>query len=109
MISRGDRHLLRRARRRLHQTADGAAPRKLRATFMNIHARIPSRVFWRQQILHRRAALFVQWRQLFPRHDFGTLRLIQSAAPPIVPWPNEAAWAESARRYHEERRRRACA
>lgn len=37
--------------------------------------RVPDRVFWRKQLLHRRMALEIQWRQVFPEHDFATLRL----------------------------------
>ena len=51
----------------------------------------------RKAILLNRSALISAWPRYFPRHDFGTLQLIPS-------W-NEKAWAESARRYHEDRKR----
>jgi hypothetical protein len=68
-------------------------------------ARSPTTVFWRQHCLLRRQAIEIQWNQLFPKHDFATMRL-RSSSDPIIPWPNEEAWAESARAYHEERRQR---
>jgi hypothetical protein len=58
--------------------------------------------FMRRRLLERRAAMFEYWRRVFPRHDFGTLRLTPE---PIKRWPNEEAWAESARAYHQERKR----
>ena len=58
---------------------------------------------WRKCLLLNRGALLSAWPRHFPRHDFVTLRLVQAA--PIIPWPNEEAWAESARRYHEDRKR----
>jgi hypothetical protein len=66
-------------------------------------ARQPPTVFWRKQLVHRRIALEIQWRQLFPRHSFSDLRLIRSpiAAPPG--W--DEGWSQAAREYHEERQR----
>jgi hypothetical protein len=64
-------------------------------------ARSPMTVFWRQHCLLRRQAIEIQWKQLFPKHDFATMRL----APSPLAW-DEEAWAESARRYHQERRQR---
>jgi len=63
--------------------------------------RDPRTVFWRKQLLHRRIALEVQWRQLFPRHSFSDLRLIELPSS----W-DEEAWREAARAYHEERKRK---
>jgi hypothetical protein len=60
---------------------------------------------WRKCLLLNRSVLLSAWPRHFPRHDFMTLRLVQ--ADPIAPWPNEEAWAESARRYHQERKRSA--
>jgi hypothetical protein len=65
--------------------------------------RQPLRVFWRKQMIHRRIALEIQWRQLFPMHDFSTLRLrTPIAAPPG--WDEH--WSAAAREYHDERRRK---
>jgi len=63
-------------------------------------ARHPQTVFWRKQLIHRRRALEVQWRQLFPRHSFSDLHLIP------LGWTeaDEEAWRASARAYHEDRR-----
>jgi hypothetical protein len=55
-------------------------------------ARVPQTVFWRKQLILRRRALEIQWRQLFPSHEFETARL--------------DAWVKAARAYHEERKRR---
>jgi hypothetical protein len=66
-------------------------------------ARSPMQVFWRQHCLLRRQAIEIQWRQLFPKHDFATMRL---RVAPIVPWPNEESWNASAREYFAERRQR---
>jgi hypothetical protein len=60
---------------------------------------------WRKTILLNRSVLLAAWGRHFPRHDFATLRLIVSSPDPIIPWPNEEAWARSARAYHEDRRR----
>jgi hypothetical protein len=61
--------------------------------------RIPNRVFWRKQLMHRRIALEIQWRQLFPCHPFSDpLPLMRRRN-----W-NEEAWARAARAYHEERK-----
>jgi hypothetical protein len=57
---------------------------------------------WRKAILLNRSALLSVWPQHFPRHDLMTLRLIRSP----LDWDDEA-WAESARRYHEDRKRSA--
>lgn len=62
---------------------------------------------WRKIILLNRSVLLAAWGRHFPRHDFAALRLIRSWPDPIIPWPNDEAWAESARRYHEERKRSA--
>jgi hypothetical protein len=64
---------------------------------------VPSTISWRKIILLNRSALLSAWPWHFPRHDFGTLRL---SLPPIVPWPNEEAWRQAARAYHEDRKRR---
>jgi hypothetical protein len=56
----------------------------------------------RKTILLHRSALLSAWPRHFPKHDFMTLRLVQAA--PIIPWANEAAWAESARNYHRDRK-----
>jgi hypothetical protein len=59
---------------------------------------------FRKSLLEHRQALMVVWPLAFPRHSFSDPRLIRSHAEPIVPWPNEADWAASARNYHRERR-----
>jgi hypothetical protein len=69
---------------------------------MNVRS---SNASWRKAILLNRTALLSAWPRHFPRHDFATLRLSRSWPDPIIPWPNEEAWAESARRYHEDRKR----
>lgn len=63
-------------------------------------ARVPNEVFWRRQLLLRRGALETQWHQLFPRHEFATLRLIRSP----LDW-DEEAWARAARAYHADRKK----
>jgi hypothetical protein len=60
---------------------------------------------FRKSVLQHRIALETIWPLAFPKHDFMSLRLVQ--AEPIIPWPNEEAWAESVRRYHEDRKRSA--
>jgi hypothetical protein len=62
-------------------------------------------VSWRKILLLNRSALLSAWPRHFPRHDFTTLRLVRSWPDPITPWPNEEAWAESAREYHKNRKR----
>jgi hypothetical protein len=62
---------------------------------------------WRKAILLNRSALLSTWSRYFPQHNFANLRLSRSLPDPIIPWPNEEAWAESARRYHQERKRSA--
>jgi hypothetical protein len=59
---------------------------------------------FRKSVLVHRIALQTVWPLAFPKHDFATLRL---SPPPIVPWPNEQAWARAARAYHEDRKRSA--
>jgi hypothetical protein len=46
-------------------------------------SRSPLRVFWRKQLLERRYALATQWRQLFPHHGLGSLRLHRAGMPPF--------------------------
>jgi hypothetical protein len=60
---------------------------------------------FRKDVLAHRNALAVIWPLAFSKHSFADLRLIRSQAEPITPWPNEQVWAESARAYHEERKR----
>ena len=60
-------------------------------------------IFWRKQLILRRDAIEVQWRTLFPSHDFNTLRLIQPKMLPPSGWSEH--WAAAAREYHEERRK----
>jgi hypothetical protein len=62
-----------------------------------------SAVSWRKLVLLNRSVVISAFGRAFPQHDFMSLRLVQ--ADPITPWPNEEAWAESARRYHEDRKR----
>jgi hypothetical protein len=57
---------------------------------------------FRKSLLVHRQALMTAWPLAFPAHDFQTLRLIRSP----LDW-DEEAWAESARRYHEDRKRSA--
>jgi hypothetical protein len=38
-------------------------------------ARVPTTVFMRRRLLHRRRTLKIQWDRLFPLHDLGTERL----------------------------------
>src|SRR5271165_321447 len=57
-------------------------------------------VFLRRRLLDRRMALEEHWRNLFPRHDFASLRLIRR---PLA-WDDDA-WARAARAYHQERKR----
>jgi hypothetical protein len=57
---------------------------------------------WRKAILLNRSALLTAWPKHFPQHDLMTLRLFRSP----LDW-DEEAWAESARRYHEDRKRSA--
>jgi hypothetical protein len=64
-----------------------------------------SAVSWRKAILLNRSVVISAFGRAFPRHDFTTLRLSRSWPDPIIPWANEEAWAESARRYHEDRKR----
>jgi hypothetical protein len=58
----------------------------------------------RKAILLNRSALLSAWPRYFPQHSFSDLRLIGSQAAPIIPWPNEEAWARAARAYHQDRR-----
>jgi hypothetical protein len=37
--------------------------------------------FWRKQLILRRGALEIQWRQAFPRHRFADLRLKTAPVP----------------------------
>jgi hypothetical protein len=60
---------------------------------------------FRKAVLQHRIALETTWPLAFPHHNFSDLRLIRFQAEPIVPWPNEEAWAASARAYHDERKR----
>jgi hypothetical protein len=55
--------------------------------------------FMRRRLLGRRITLEEHWRNLFPQHDFATLRLIRR---PLT-W--DAAWASAARAYHQDRKR----
>ena len=55
---------------------------------------------FRKSVLQHRIALETIWPLAFPKHDLMTLRLIRSP----LDWDDEA-WAESARRYHEDRKR----
>jgi hypothetical protein len=57
-------------------------------------------VSWRKTVLLNRSVLLAAWGRYFPQHDFATLRLIRSP----LDW-DEEAWAESARRYHQDRKR----
>jgi hypothetical protein len=61
---------------------------------------------WRKSILLNRSAVISAFGRAFPRHDFATLRLTQANGKHVSHW-DEAAWAESARRYHEDRKRSA--
>jgi hypothetical protein len=56
--------------------------------------------FMRRRLPDRRFALEEHWRDLFPHHDFATLRLIRR--PPA--WDDDA-WARAARAYHQDRKR----
>jgi hypothetical protein len=60
-----------------------------------------SAVSWRKLVLLNRSALLSAWPRHFPNHSFADLRLIRSP----LDW-DEKAWAESARRYHADRRER---
>jgi hypothetical protein len=70
---------------------------------MTLHYR--SSVSWRKFLLLNRAALLRAWPAHFPLYDFSTLRLISptSLVPPAG-WDEH--WSASARKYHEERRRK---
>jgi hypothetical protein len=57
---------------------------------------------WRKAILLNRSVVISAFGRAFPRHDFMSLRLVQAA--PIIPWPNDADWAASAKNYHRDRR-----
>jgi hypothetical protein len=59
-----------------------------------------SAVSWRKLVLLNRSALLSAWPRHFPNHSFADLRLIRSP----LDW-DEKAWADSARRYHEDRKR----
>jgi hypothetical protein len=61
-----------------------------------------SAVSWRKTILLNRSVVISAFGRAFPRHDFMSLRLVQ--AEPIIPWPNEEAWARAARAYHADRK-----